>query len=37
VPLRYEDYIRKLIKVLRDARTKATEPLFSDKVVKTPK
>jgi hypothetical protein len=35
VPLRYEDYIRKLIKVLRDARTKATEPLFSDKVVKT--
>ena len=37
VPLRYEDYIRKLIRFVRDARTKATEPLFSDKVVRTPK
>jgi hypothetical protein len=34
LPLRYEDYVRKLIKFVRDARTKATEPLFSDKIVK---
>lgn len=35
LPLRYDDYVRKLMKYVRDARTKATEPLFSDSVVKT--
>lgn len=35
VPIRYEDYLRKLIKFVREARTRATEPLFSDNVVKT--
>ena len=35
LPLRYDDYVRKLMKFVRDARTKATEPLFSDSVVKT--
>ena len=33
VPLRYEDYIRRLLMYLRDARAKAIEPLFSDTVV----
>ncbi len=35
VPLRYEDYVRNLIKYVRDARTRATEPLFSNTVVRT--
>lgn len=35
LPLRYDDYVRKLMKFVRDARTKATEPLFSDSVVPT--
>jgi hypothetical protein len=34
VPIRYEDYLRKLIKFVREARTRATEPLFGDSVVK---
>lgn len=33
LPLRYEFYVRNLIKYLRDARAKAVEPLFSDSVV----
>ena len=33
LPLRYEDYVRRLLKYVRDARTKATEPLFADTVV----
>lgn len=33
VPLRYEDYVRRLLKYLREARTQATEPLFADTVV----
>lgn len=33
LPLRYEFYVRNLIKYLRDARAKAVEPLFSDTVV----
>ena len=33
LPLRYEFYVRSLIKHLRDARAKAVEPLFSDTVV----
>jgi hypothetical protein len=33
VPIKYEFYIRTLVKLVRDARTKAVEPLFSDTVV----
>jgi len=34
LPLRYEEYVRKLIAFVRNARTKALDPLFSDTVVK---
>jgi len=33
LPVRYDDYVRRLMKFVRDARTRATEPLFSDTVV----
>ncbi len=33
VPIRYEPYVRHLIGYLREARTKAIEPLYSDSVV----
>lgn len=33
VPARYERYVRNLIIYLRDARSKAVEPLFGDRVV----
>jgi hypothetical protein len=33
LPLRYEDYVRKLIIRIRDARAKATEPLFGETVI----
>ena len=33
IPLRYEDYVRKLIIRIRDARAKATEPLFGETVI----
>ncbi len=33
LPLRYEDYVRELLIYIRDARTKAIEPLFSDTVL----
>ncbi len=33
LPVRYDDYVRRLMKYVRDARTKATEPLFGDTVV----
>ncbi len=33
LPLRYEDYVRKLMIRIRDARSKATEPLFGETVV----
>lgn len=33
LPLRYEDYVRRLIKYVRVARTIATEPLFGDTVI----
>ena len=33
LPLKYEFYLRNLVKYLRDARTKAVEPFFSDTVV----
>ena len=33
LPRRFEEYIRKLMKYVRDARTKATDPLFGDTVV----
>src|SRR6266404_5930895 len=33
IPLKYESYVAKLVKYVRDARTKAVEPLFSNSVV----
>lgn len=33
LPVRYDDYVRKLMKYVRDARTRATEPMFADSVV----
>jgi hypothetical protein len=33
VPTKYEFYVRGLVKTVRDARTRAIEPLFSDSVV----
>jgi len=33
VPSKYEFYVRGLVKTVRDARTRAIEPLFSDSVV----
>jgi hypothetical protein len=33
MPSRYENYVRVLAKYVREARTKATEPLFADTVV----
>lgn len=37
LPLRYDDYVLRLSKYVRDARTKATEPLFGNTVVPTRK
>lgn len=34
LPFRYEEYVRKLIVYVRNARTKALDPLFSDTVIK---
>jgi hypothetical protein len=36
LPVRYEDYVRRLIRYLRVARTIATEPLFGDTVLQEP-
>lgn len=33
LPIRYESYVRELIRHVRDARTEAVEPLFDDSVV----
>jgi len=33
LPLRYEGYLNKLLKYVRDARSKAIEPLFADTVL----
>lgn len=33
LPIRYELYVRRLVRYIRDARTKAVEPLFDDTVV----
>jgi hypothetical protein len=33
LPIKYEFYVRSLVKFLREARTKAVEPLFGDTVV----
>ncbi len=33
LPLKYEDYVRKLMIRIRDARSKATDPLFGETVV----
>lgn len=35
LPSRYEDYVRQLMKFVRDARTRAIDPMFGDSVVKT--
>ena len=37
LPTRYEDYVHKLLLYVRDARTRAVDPLFSDKVVQIKK
>jgi hypothetical protein len=37
LPLKYEYYIRVLLRYLREARTRSVEPLFDDNVVKQPK
>lgn len=37
LPLQYEEYVRKLLIHIRDARSKATDPLFSDTVLPTDK
>jgi hypothetical protein len=37
LPLKYEYYVRVLLKYLREARTRAVEPLFDDNVVKPKK
>jgi hypothetical protein len=36
LPLRYEEYVRKLTKYVRDARSSAIEPMFADTVLKRP-
>ena len=33
LPIRYELYVRRLVRYIRDARTKAVEPLFDDTVL----
>lgn len=33
LPLRYDDYVRKLMRYVREARTRATEPFFGDSVL----
>jgi len=33
LPIKYEFYVRGLIKLVRDARTKAVEPMFDDSVI----
>src|SRR4051794_3999248 len=37
LPLRYEPYVRSVGRSIRDARSKALEPLFSDTVIHLPK
>ena len=37
LPLRYEDYVRKLIMYVRDSRSRAVEPMFGNSVVPTRK
>ena len=34
LPFRYEDYVRRLVAFVRNARTKALDPMFADTVVK---
>lgn len=36
LPIRYEYYVRGLLKYLREARTRAVEPLFGDSVIRKP-
>lgn len=35
LPLRYEDYVRHLMKFVREARARSIDPMFGDSVVKT--
>jgi hypothetical protein len=35
LPIIYDDYLRALLKHVRDARSKAVEPFFDDSIVKT--
>ncbi|MEP6900227.1 MAG: hypothetical protein ABJA66_00675 [Actinomycetota bacterium] len=35
LPEKFEFYVRKLLKIVRDTRAKAIEPMFSDKIVPT--
>ncbi len=37
LPLRYEPFVKSTIKYIRDARSKALEPLFGDTVVREPR
>jgi hypothetical protein len=37
LPLRYEDYVRRLMVRIRDARSKATDPLFGETVIRPTK
>lgn len=37
LPIKYERYVRGLIKYLREARSKAIDPMFGDSVVRDPK
>ena len=37
LPLRYEPFVKSTIKYIRDARSRALEPLFGDKVVREPR
>ena len=33
LPLKYEAYLRSLLKIIRESRSKAVEPFFSDSVI----
>ncbi len=37
LPLRYEEYVRKLLRYVREARAAAVDPMFSDTVVPVPR
>lgn len=35
IPVRYEDYVRKLMKFVREARSRAIDPMFGETVIQT--